>query len=197
MSRRSLLPLAVFAIGAAGCLGSSPASRFYTLSTISTREGLGGGGGAAAMRVRIAPVSLPEGLDRPQMVRRTGENTVALEEFDRWVEPLDALVRSTLVQDLGALVPEAQVLGDAMPGLDTDGTVVVAVSRLELSGQVVMDAVWFVLPAGKDQPEKTHRTRLTEAAGSGAPAELSSALSRAVEKLAREIAPELQAMPRG
>ena len=50
------------------------------------------------------------------MVRRTGENTVVVDEFDRWVEPLDALLRNTLVQDLGALVPEAQVLGDAVPG---------------------------------------------------------------------------------
>ena len=83
MSGRALLPLAVFALTVAGCLGSSPASRFYTLSTISTREGLGGGGGTTATRIRIAPVTLPEGLDRPQMVRRTGENTVALDEFDQ------------------------------------------------------------------------------------------------------------------
>jgi len=144
----------------------------------------------------VAPVTVPEGADRPQMVRRTGENTVVVDEFDRWVEPLDALLRSTLVQNLGALVPEAQVLGDAVPGLSTDWTVVVAVNRLDLSGQLVMDAVWFVLPAGKDQPEQTHRTRLTEAAGSGTPADVAPALSRAMEKLSREIAPELtQARP--
>jgi uncharacterized lipoprotein YmbA len=138
---------------------------------------------------------LPEGVDRPQMVRRTGENTVAVDEFDRWVEPLDALLRNSLVQNLGALVPEAQVLGDAVPGLTVDRTVVVAVRRLDLSSQVVMDAVWFVLPAGVDQPERTHQTRLTEAAGSGSPAEVAPALSRAVEKLSREIAAELHAPP--
>ena len=54
-----------------------------------------------------------------------------------------------------------------------------------------MDAVWFVLPAGADQPERTHRTRITEAAGTGAPAEVAQALGRAVEKLSREIAREL------
>ena len=143
----------------------------------------------------MAPVSLPEGVDRPQMVRRTGENTVVVDEFDRWVEPLDALLRNSLVQNLGALVPEAQVLGDAVPGLTVDRTVVVAVRRLDLSSQVVMDAVWFVLPAGVDQPERTHQTRLTEAAGSGSPAEVAPALSRAVEKLSREIAAELHAPP--
>ena len=191
MSGRALLWLGVAALAGTGCLGSSPASRFYTLSTLPSHEGQGGGGGGPALRVRVAPVTLPEGVDRPQMVRRTGENTVVVDEFDRWVEPLDALLRSTLVQDLGALVPEAQVLGDAVPGLAADRTVVVAVNRLDLSGQLVLDAVWFVLPAGADQPERTHRTRLTEPAGAGAPADVAPALSRAMEKLSREIAPEL------
>ena len=192
MSRRALLPLLAVTLAGVGCLGSSPASRFYTLSTLSPHEGQGGGGGGPAVRIRVAPVTLPEGVDRPQLVRRTGENTVVVEEFDRWVEPLDALLRNTLVQDLGALVPEAQVLGDAVPGLASDRTVVVAVNRLDLSGQVAMDAVWFVLPAGMDQPERTHRTLLNETAGTGSPADVAPALSRVVEKLAREIAAELQ-----
>jgi uncharacterized lipoprotein YmbA len=148
------------------------------------------------MRIRVAPVTVPEGVDRPQLVRRTGDNTVVVEEFDRWVSPLDALLRNTLVQNLGALVPEAQVLGDAVPGLAAERTVVVVVNRLDLSNQVALDAVWFVLPAGADQPEKTRRTRLTESAGSGAPADLAPALSRAMEKLSQEIAAELQSAPR-
>jgi uncharacterized lipoprotein YmbA len=195
MTGRVLLPLVAVGLASAGCLGSSPASRFYTLSTLSPHEGQGGGGGAA-VRVRVAPVSVPEGIDRPQLVRRTGENTVVVEEFDRWVEPLDGLLRHTLVQNLGALVPEAQVLGDAVPGLAADRTVVVAMNRVDLSGQVAIDALWFVLPAGMDQPENTHRTQLTEAAGSGSPVEVASALSRVMEKLSREIAPELQAKAR-
>jgi uncharacterized lipoprotein YmbA len=189
---RSALPsLSLVALVCAGCLGTSPASRFYTLSTLDPHVGQGGGGGGPALRVRVAPVTVPEGVDRPQMVRRTGENTVVVDEFDRWVEPLDALLRNTLVQNLGALVPEAQVLGDAVPGLSADRTVVVAMNRLDLSGQLVMDAMWFILAAGTDQPERTHRTRLVEAAGSGTPADVAPALSRAMEKLSREIAAEL------
>jgi uncharacterized lipoprotein YmbA len=189
---RSVLPsLALVTFVCAGCLGSSPASRFYTLSALDPHLGQGGGGDGPALRVRVAPVTVPEGADRPQMVRRTGENTVVVDEFDRWVEPLDALLRNTLVQNLGALVPEAQVLGDAMPGLSPDRTVVVAMNRLDLSGQVVIDAVWFVLPAGTDQPERTHRTRLVESAGAGTPADVAPALSRAMERLSREIAAEL------
>src|SRR5262249_45996073 len=75
MRRSASTSLALVALACAGCLGSSPASRFYTLSTLSPREGQGGGGGGAAGRVRVAPVTLPGGVDRPQLVRRTGENT--------------------------------------------------------------------------------------------------------------------------
>ena len=181
----------LFLLAGSGCLGSSPASRFYTLSTLPQPEGQGASGAGPGLRVRVAPVTLPEGVDRPQLVRRTGENTVVVEEYDRWVEPLDALLRNTLVLDLGALVPSAQFLGDAVPGLAADRTVVVAVNRLDLSTQVVMDAVWFVLPAGADQPQRTQRTRLTEGAGSGQPGELAQALSRVMEQLSREIAGEL------
>lgn len=190
MSGRREAAVVLLALFASGCLGSSPVSRFYTLSTLSP-EAHGGGGAGPTLRVRVAPVTVPEGVDRPQLVRRTGENTVVVEEYDRWVEPLDALLRDTLVQDLGALVPSAQVLGDAVPGLTVDRTVVVAMNRLELSNQVEMDAVWFVLPAGADQPERTQRTRLTEAAGSGQPGDLAQALSRVMEQLSRQIAGEL------
>jgi uncharacterized protein len=183
--------LILLALSGSGCLGSSPASRFYTLSTIAPKEGQGDARTGPVMKVRVAPVTLPEGVDRPQLVRRTGANTVAVEEFDRWVEPLDALLRSTLVQDLGALLPEAQVLGDAVPGLATDRTVVVAVNGLELSGQVTLDAVWFVLGSGEDQPERTHRTRLRESAGAGQPGDVAPALSRIMERLSQEIAQEL------
>src|SRR5262249_44662007 len=183
--------LALAALGAVGGLGSSPASRFDTVPTLSPLPGRGGGGDGPPMRIRVAPVTVPEGVNRPQMVRRTGDNTVVIDEFDRWVEPLDALLRNTLVQNLGALVPDAQVLGDAVPGLSADRTVVVALNRLELGTQLSMDAVWFVLAAGQDQPEHTRRTQLTEAAGSGQPPELAPALSRAMEKLSQEIAGEL------
>ena len=72
---------------------------------------------------------------------------------------------------------------------------VVAVDRLDVAQEVSLDAVWFVLPAGEDQPKTTRRARLTEAAGSGQASDIAAALSRAVERLSREIAAELKATP--
>jgi hypothetical protein len=175
-----------------GCLGSSPASRFYTLSTLPPP---GNQGGPASRTIRVAPVSLPESLERPQLVRRTGATTVSIEEFDRWVEPLDTLLRNALVLDLTALVPDAQVLGASAPGLNVQQTVVVAVDRLDVAQEVSLDAVWFVLASGEDQPRTTHRARITESAGAGQGSDVAAALSRAVEHLSRDIATELKASP--
>jgi uncharacterized lipoprotein YmbA len=109
----------------------------------------------------VAPVSLPESLERPQLVRRTGATTVSIEEFDRWVEPLDTLLRNALALDLTALLPDAQVLGASAPGLEAQQTVVVAVDRLDVAQEVSLDAVWFVLAAARtaadDAPRPVHR----------------------------------------
>ena len=175
-----------------GCLGSSPPSRFYTLTTLPAAASAAA---APTRTIRVAPVTLPESLDRPQLVRRTGATTVSVDEFDRWVQPLDTLLRNSLALDLGALLPDAQVLGDAAPGLAVDQSVVVAVERLDVAQDVNLDAVWFVLAAGEDQPKATRRARIVEPAGAGQSSDVAAALSRAVERLSQDIAAELKATP--
>ena len=72
---------------------------------------------------------------------------------------------------------------------------VVAVERLDVTQEVSLGAVWFVLSAGEDQPKATRRARVTEPAASGQPSDVAAALSRVVERLSRDIAAELRATP--
>jgi uncharacterized lipoprotein YmbA len=171
------------------CIGSSPPSRYYTLSTLPRPEAAAG---ASTGTVRVAPVSLPESLERPQMVRRTGANTVEVLEFERWIEPLDVLLRNTLVADLASLLPATDVVGASAPGVE-DRTVVVNIQALEATtaGEVRLEAVWFVLAKGADAPERTRQTSVREEARSGQPAEVAAATSRAVERLSRDIAAQI------
>ena len=79
----------------AGCLGSSRPSRFYTLAPLQIRNGQGGTPPDATLA--IGPVEIPESIDRPQIVTRTGANELVVAEFDRWGGSLDTEISGALV----------------------------------------------------------------------------------------------------
>src|SRR5512137_3062027 len=84
---RTLVPVAV-AICLAGC-ATSPTARFYTLTPISPQEAkVSSGAAVSPVSISIAPVEIPDYLDRPQIVTRDGLNELRLAEFDRWAGSL-------------------------------------------------------------------------------------------------------------
>lgn len=94
MSVRFMLGLAAIGL-LAGC-ASSPPNRYFTLSA----EPADPAAPARTADWRLAGVRLPGVSDRPQLVVRTGPQSVRILEFDRWAEPLDDLVPRVLAQDL-------------------------------------------------------------------------------------------------
>ena len=76
------LALCTLAAVAAGC-GSSPPSRFYTLSGTTAAAAA-----PSNLSIAVGPVTIPGAVDRPQMVVTTGANQVELDEFNRWAAPL-------------------------------------------------------------------------------------------------------------
>jgi len=100
--------------GAASCLTlalmgcSSPENKYYTLSAsapagpaLPTRT---------AQTIAIDDVSIPAYLDRPQIVVKKDSNTAEVREYDRWIEPLDGMIRQTLAADLAARLGPGRVL---------------------------------------------------------------------------------------
>ena len=95
------------ALVAAAC-GTSPPDNFYTL-------GDGGGGGSPAAVapssprwvIAVGPVAVPELVDRPQLVVRTGAQRVALLESHRWAQPLAQEIATALAGNLNRALPEA------------------------------------------------------------------------------------------
>ncbi len=171
--------------------GSSTQSRYYTLSTLAAPDAATQAPQSGKPPVlRVAPVGVPELLDRPQIVRRSGENTLEVAEFDRWSEPLDSLLRRALVEDLAALLPSVQVLGIAAPGLRADRSVLVEVDRLESTpgGAVSFQARWFLFGDDAAEPLIVRRAALVERAVTPSYADTASAVSRVVAALSRQIA---------
>ena len=105
MTRAPALMAFGLALALAGC-GSTPPTRFYGLTPVTTS---GGARTAGTLVLGIGPVELPKTLDRPQIVTRSGQNEFLLGELDQWAEPLADNITAVLSENLAVLVPARRV----------------------------------------------------------------------------------------
>jgi uncharacterized lipoprotein YmbA len=182
-----ILSLTLAVLLAAAC-ASSPPTRFHALATPAPAPGARALDGPA---VTVGPVAIPDAVDRPQLVTRRGETEVRIEEFERWAAPLRSELARALAEHLSALRPDARIAvsaaGDAAPRY----RVALDVRRFDLSPGTgaTLDAVWAVTADGRTLASA--RTVVAESAGGSGIEALVAAQSRAVERLARDIAAAL------
>ena len=92
----------LLAMTLSGCAGSSPDSHFFTLAPVAPQDQPKTGRPA----LHLTSFRLPQLYDRPQMVFRTGMQSVEIDETDRWAEPLDRMAERMLAQDLAQRRPQ-------------------------------------------------------------------------------------------
>ena len=197
----SVVPVCAIAalVALAGCGGNAP-SRYYFLSALP--EGGGAGSPSTPERgvaVGVGPVRLPDYLNRPQIVTRSGPNEFQLAEFNQWGGQLEAEFSRVLAENLSVLLPAYRVaiFPWSMP-YAAQYRVQVAVVRFEAdaTGEVALVARWSVI--GKDGKEVLQRqSSLREAAGRQDYDATVAAMSRALAALSREIAAALGTFPPG
>lgn len=174
----------------AGC-GSSPKENFYTLSGPQTPLPAAS---ASSISVFVGPVTVPESVDRTAMVLRTGPNEVEIDDTHRWAEPLKSaiprVIAETLMRELGTPRVMASRGGTPSP---VDFRVAVEIQRFDssLDQGATLDALWSVTPA-KGGAARTGRTLAQEPSPVRSPAGIAAAHSRALERLARDIAAALR-----
>ncbi len=178
----------------AGCFGPPVKLNYYTLSSQPSPAAL-----AAASRplgIYVGPVTLPETVDRPQMVFRVDANQVEIADLERWAEPLKAAIPRLVAETLAREVAGSTVMTSRQSAtLDFDYRVALDVQRFDFSagdGSAV-DVLWTIR-AAKGAP-RTGRTEAREAGGSRDAQAMAAAHSRALEKVARDIAAAIRGMP--
>jgi uncharacterized lipoprotein YmbA len=191
----------VLALAIAGC-GTTAPTRFYTLSSVAPESPAidSTSRGASDQRLPsllVGTIDLPQTLDRPQLVRRSGANTVELAELDRWSEPLDGMIRRSLADDLEARLPRRRILTAVLPSIRIEDTLMLEIDRFEADdgGAVKLDAQWFVLTEGVAAPRLSRRSTIEEQAGATDSGAIVVAMSRALAKLSDEIAAALSTLP--
>jgi uncharacterized lipoprotein YmbA len=190
-----LLPLlaCAMALPLAGCFGTSRPARFYTLDPVQVRSLPGATTTDATLAV--GPIDLPDYVDRPQIVTRTGNNELVIAEFDRWGGSLDNQINGSLVTTLQDRLAARQIVvlpwGSSMLSGGTTYRVAVSFSRFDgvLGESVVLQARWelSVQNGGKEESLGVKEGFVTEEITGSDYDALVAAMQRALVRLGRQI----------
>lgn len=99
---------ALTAVLLAGC--ATHAGSYFTLAALPAVENSSGATQGGPRQVILTVVSIPDAVDRTEIVLNNGANAVTILENDRWAEPLKGGIERVLVADLAAHLPGATVL---------------------------------------------------------------------------------------
>jgi len=178
----------------AGC-GTPPKEHYYTLAPVEARAVPPGE--KVAFTVAVGPVTVPEVVDRAQIVLRTGANRVEVSEFNRWAEPLKRSIPRVVAASLSQQLPSARVVVYSPADGGADYRVVIDVERFESEPgkTATVAASWSVRRSAGGESRAGRSIARESVAGAGYEP-LVAAHSRALESIAREIAEGLRTMSR-
>ncbi len=191
--RRTCSVLLTTAVLAGGCFGSKP-TRFYTLSSLAGDTAGTVDSRGASRVIAVGPVSIPDYVDRPQIVVRESTNQVQLAGLDQWAGSLSDMVGRVLVEDLAAQLPGDQVVAFAQAGASVfDYRVAVQITRFDVStaGEAVVSATWRVWDRAGTKTRLTASSTTRALAPSATYQDRVAALSQAVADLGGDIARSL------
>jgi uncharacterized protein len=188
-SRIARLFLIASVAAAAGCSASAPA-RFYTLDSKATPDGAP----AVPAAVIVGPISVPASVDQPEFVVQVAPNRVEVDEFNRWVAPLNDSIARAVAGDLAVLLGSPDVATAPLANFNPAYRVTIDVQRFEsIRGDAALiEAVWNVRKTAGGET-RSGRTIAREAVQGEGFDVLAAAHSRALATMSADIAAAIRA----
>jgi uncharacterized lipoprotein YmbA len=190
MARRitQLILIALVAAAAAGC--STTPARFYSLASTATADGTP----ATSAAVMVGPVTIPASVDQPEFVVQVAPNRVEVNEFNRWVAPLNDAIARAVASDLVVLLGTPEVATAQLANFTPDYRVTIDIQRFEsIQGDAALvEAVWTVRKTAGGETRSGRTVAREPVQGQGFDA-LAAAHSRAIAKLSADIAAAIRA----
>ncbi|MDB5905434.1 MAG: hypothetical protein JWM26_4312 [Betaproteobacteria bacterium] len=173
-------------------LGTSPPERFFTLAS-EPASAAPASADTAAYLVVVGPVTIPEIVDRPQLVTSAGANRVEIAEQARWAAPLKSEIPRVIADHLARQLEGARTATSDERGAGApDYRVIVDVQRFDSSAAgATIQASWAIRMKEGLAP-LTGRSVVAEPAGAGFDA-LVAAHSRALTRVSSDIADAIRA----
>jgi len=185
----------------AGCRSSAPPVEFYTLNPLSDMQGKANTTATdQKLSIGVGPVEIPEMLDRPQIVTRSGPNKLKIDEFHRWAGRLDESFARVLAENISLLLGTDQV---AVYPWQTDfkPRYRIALEIRYFEGQwgkdVLLEALWRVTSQESQQTHTVRKSVIREPLSATSYEELVAVKSRAIAQLSREIVQEIRNLQSG
>lgn len=184
---RSLLYCFVVAAVLTGCAGS-PRIDYYTLDTPPYPETRGAA--TASLDVVLGPVSLPDLVDRPQLVLHGGGHRVEIVDTSRWAQPLKSELARALAANLARDLATLRVFLAGQGGSrEPDIRVSVDILRFESrpGAEAAIEALWTIRRKGGGAP-LTGRSLARETVRGEGHESLVAAHGRALARIGHEMA---------
>lgn len=179
-----------------GC-GSSPTASLYILNSID-RDNIALPALTTdnhTVAVKIGPISIPDTLDQPQIITRTGQNSLVADEFNRWSGDFQSDIQRIIGENISILLPTNQVmLSQEINLLPYDFQVIVNVRKFDgtLGGAITLNADWTVAGKGKEKPVIAKKSVLQKSTDGADYQAYVATQSQLLEKLSQEIADEIR-----
>lgn len=190
----ALMIPAALALLLSGC-GRTAMTRFYSLSALPAADTAPGDlRPLRGKALGIGPVTLPDYLDRPQIVIRTSPNELRLAEFDKWAGTLKNDVPRIIAENLSVLLDSDQVFTFPWKsGLPIRYQVVIDIQRFDAQpgSRVDLQALWTVFENDGRTPVATRKSAIRNPLARSDYAAVVQAESQALAALSRQIAAAL------
>jgi uncharacterized lipoprotein YmbA len=168
------------------CSCASPPASFYTLSVVQEKAAAH----SSSVSIAVGPVSIPETVDRPQMVLQAGPNEVTIDEYNRWAAPIQDGIQRVVMENLSQLLGTSRVYRFPRGPVNTpDYRIELEVLRFEstLGEGTFLDVVWTVRGSAKGEI-RTGRTTSRQTVANKSYEALAGAHSKAFGVLSGDVA---------
>lgn len=186
-ARRLMCTIAALTLAACG---TSKPTHFFTLTPVASGAVRSA---TPSLPIQVDAFHIPPVLDRPELVRESGANALAIDDRDRWGAPLGEMARNVLAEDLMKRLPAGAIILPDAPAPSSVAQLVVNVARFDEGedGRVRLDATWSLLHG--NQPLVNRDVALEATVASNDAAAQAAAMSQLLGQLADTIVANLPA----
>lgn len=188
-----ILPLLLGAL--LGACVSTPPTSFYALSSSMVEPPAR----PSPLLIAVGPVDLPRYLERPQIVSRSSDNRLKVDEFNRWGGALEEEIVRVLGDQLGRRLGTQRIYNyPSRIAAETDYRVALDIRTFDgsLGGGVVLDVTWSLIDDRSGEAVLVRQQRYPAQAASPGYEAYAAAMSDALAQLGSDIATVLAARPR-